>query len=135
MGNRGTTRLLARKGPKNKGTYENSVQVGKLGPIEITESNLAEWTKGGTDAPDVLTVTSVKGKHSDDLKKLSDSRERVDTIKVAAVTGQNSWIVITISHARIKGYEADADGKHEHWTIVDFDAVHKERTSIGVPRP
>src|SRR4051794_1536933 len=90
MGNRDTTRLLARKGDKNKGTYENSVQVGKAGPIEITEANLDEWKKGGTDAPDKLTVTSVKGKHSDELKRLADSRERVDVSKVTAVPRQKN---------------------------------------------
>jgi hypothetical protein len=79
-------------------------------------------------------VTSVKGKHSDELKRMADGKTRIPKLTVTAVTGQNSWVVITFSNARIKGYEVDADGK-EHWQAVDFDAVHRETTSIGVPRP
>jgi hypothetical protein len=40
LGNRGKTRLFARKGGSGPGTFENSVRIGKLGPIEIIESNI-----------------------------------------------------------------------------------------------
>src|SRR5215217_3163717 len=65
IGNRGTTRLLARKG--GDGTLENSVRIGKLGPIEITESNIADWIGKKGNADDLI-VTTAKGKHSDELK-------------------------------------------------------------------
>jgi hypothetical protein len=135
IGNRGTTRVLARdKRAKGKGTYQNSVQIGAVGPIEITGGNLADWAarKG---IPDDLTVTSTKGKHSDGLKRLSDDRKRFEKINVQAITGENSWMIIAFKNARVVGYSADDAGKTESWKLVDFDGVHRESTSIGVPRP
>jgi hypothetical protein len=135
IGNRGATQLLARKGgkvAKSGGTFENSVKIGKLGPIEITGGNLADWV--AKKDPDTLTVTSTRGKHSDELKRKSESREKIDTIEVTAVIGENSFVVITFSHARIKGY-TEGDDKTEDWTVVDFDAVHRAKTSIGAARP
>ena len=80
IGNRGTTQFLARDKKKNKGTFEHSVQIGKLGPIEVKESNAGEFTT--KSSPDVLTVTTTKSKHSDELKRMSESksqgREAVD---------------------------------------------------------
>lgn len=131
IGNRGTTRFLARDKKKNKGTFERSVQIGKLGPIEVKESNAAEFTP--KSSPEVLTVTTTKGKHSDELKRMAESKARVEKLSVSMITGQNSWVIVTFSNARIRGYEAD-DGT-EHWKAVDFDGVHSERTSIGTPRP
>jgi hypothetical protein len=133
VGNRGTTQVLARKGPDGA-SFENSVRVGKLGPIEVTGSNVADWTGKRADADD-LDVTSVKGKHSDELKRLSESRTRVDKIEVQSIVGQNSWVIITFKNARIRGYAADDSSKTEHWKAVDFDAVDIKRTSIGKPRP
>ena len=51
-----------------------------------------------------------------------------------ALTGENSWVIVTFSHAVIRDYAADASGKTEQWKAIDFDAVHIERTSIGKPR-
>jgi hypothetical protein len=136
IGNRATTRLLARKDgakTKNKGTMENSIKIGKLGPIEIKGGNLAEWV--AKKVPEQLIVTSTKGKHSEKLKRLSDDGTRFDEINVHAVTGANHWLVITIKNARVAGYSLDESTNTESWKLVDFDGVHFESTSIGVPRP
>lgn len=131
LGNRGTTRVLARKG---SGNFENSVQIGKLGPIEITESNVADWIAGKASAED-LVATTTKGKHSDELQRMADSKARVDSIEVTALTGQNTWIIVTFRHAVIKGYAADPAGKTESWKAVRFEAVDIKRTAVGKPRP
>jgi hypothetical protein len=134
IGNRGATQLLARKGAgSGKGTFANSVKVGKLGPIEIKDSNIADWI--AKKNPDDLIVTTTKGKQSDELKRMSESKERIDTIEVQAITGENSWVKVTFKNARIRGFAADAEGKAESWKATDFDGVHIERTSIGTPRP
>jgi hypothetical protein len=135
LGNRATTQLLARKGAgSNKGTFENSVQIGKLGPIEITESNIGDWIAHKSSAQD-LVVTTAMSKHSGELKRMADGRTKVDSLQVQAVTGENSWVIVTFSHAVIRDYAADPSSKTEQWKAVDFDAVHIDRTSIGKPRP
>lgn len=131
IGNRGTTRVLARQ--KNRASFEHSVTIGKLGPIEITGGNIGDWLD--KKDPDDLVVTSTKGKHSDELKRMSDSKARIDTIEVASVVGENSVVVITFKNARIRGYAADESGKTEQWKAVDFDAVKRAKTSIGTARP
>ncbi|HEY1714286.1 MAG TPA: hypothetical protein VGG07_15365 [Solirubrobacteraceae bacterium] len=132
LGNRATAQLLARKGA-NKGTFENSVQIGKLGPIEITQSNIGDWIAHKSSAQDLL-VTTATGKHSSELKKMADGKTKVDSLQVQAIVGENSWVIVTFSHAVIRNYSADATGKTEQWKAVDFDAVHIDRTSIGAPR-
>lgn len=135
VGNRATAQLLARKGGgAGRGTFENSVQIGKLGPIEITQSNVGDWIAHKASVED-LQVTTVSGKHSAELKQMSEGKSRIDTIEVSAVTGENSWVIVTFKHARVRGYEADSSGKTEQWKAVDFDGVDIRRTSIGKPRP
>jgi hypothetical protein len=134
VGNRGTTRLLARNGGSGSGTVENSVRIGKLGPIEIAESNIADWIGKKADADDLI-VTTVKGKHSDELKGMSDSKARIDNIEVQSITGQNTWVIVTFKNALIRGYAADQSGKTERWKATGFDAVDIKRSSIGKPRP
>jgi hypothetical protein len=134
IGNRGTTRVLARDGGPGPGTFDNSVQIGKLGPIEISESNIADWIGKKADA-DYLIVTTVKGKHSDELKRMSDGKARIDNIQIQSITGQNTWVIVTFKNAVIKGYAADSSGKTESWKATGFDAVDIKRTSIGKPRP
>jgi hypothetical protein len=130
IGNRGTTQLLARQ--KNAGTFPTSVRIGKLGPIEVKESNIADWI--GKKNPETLTLTTAKGKGtSDEFKRLSEGRSRVDAVEVNSVSGENTMIKVTFRNGRIKGY-ADA-GKTESWTVTDFDAVNIERLSIGKHRP
>ena len=79
-------------------------------------------------------MTSTAGEHSENLKGLAEKRTKFDEIKVQAITGENSWMIITIRNARVMGYSSDGD-KTESWKLVDFDGVHFESTSIGVPRP
>jgi hypothetical protein len=131
-GNRGTSQLIARerKGSK-RGTFENSVKIGDLPTIEITGGNLADWSP--KNVPETLEVTSKKDKHSEKLKGLADKKTKFDEIKVQAIKGQNSWTIITIRNARVVKYTSDE--KTESWKLVDFDGVHFETTSIGVPRP
>jgi hypothetical protein len=131
IGNRGTTRVLARQ--KNKAQFERSVKFGKLAPIEIKGGNVGEWV--GKKTPEKLVLTTTKGKHSDELKRRSDSKERIETLTVESVVGENTFVVITFSHARIKGYAADGSGETEDWEVVDFDAVNRDTTSIGKARP
>ena len=133
VGNRGTTRLLARKGGSGTGTFEHSVRIGKLGPAEITESNIGDWI-GKKDVDDLI-VTTVQGKHSDALQRMSDSRTRVESIEVQSITGQNNWAIVTFKNAVITGYAPDPAGKTEAWKATGFDAVDIKRTSIGTPRP
>ena len=134
LGNRATAQLLARQAPgKGKGTFENSVQIGKLGPIEISQSNIGDWIAHKSSADD-LELTTVVGKHSSELKQTADGKTKVDSIQVQALTGENSWVIVTFRHAVIRGYAADPTGKTEQWKATDFDAVHIERTSIGKPR-
>jgi hypothetical protein len=133
IGNRATTHVLARKGSA-KGTFEHSVQIGKLGPIEITDSNIDAIVRTKDGASDLI-VTTVKGKHSQELKRLSEGKSKIDTIAVSSITGQNSWMIVTFGHALIRGYEEDPSGKTEHWKAVGFDTLGIKRTSIGMPRP
>src|SRR4051794_7738905 len=130
IGNRDTARMLARKGG---GTFEKSVRIGPLGPIELTDSNIADWIGKKADVED-LVATTVVGKHSGELKRLSDSKTRIETLEVQVISGQNSWVVVTFKNAVIRGYDADAGGKTERWKAVRFDAVDIKRTSIGKPR-
>jgi hypothetical protein len=131
IGNRGMGQVLARKKGKSAGTLENSVRVGKLGPIAITDSNLDDWA--AKKNPDDLVVTTKKGKHSDELKRLSAGKTRIETVEATSITGQNSWVKVTFRNARIKGYAAADDT--ESWTATDFTEVNIERLSIGKPRP
>jgi hypothetical protein len=133
IGNRGTTRVIARdrRRQKNAGTFARSVTVGALGQIEITGGNVDDWK---TKLLDDLTLTTTKGEHSEELKKMADNKTKLDTLKVSVVTGANQWMIITFTPARIIGYTADADDKTESWKVVDFQKVHRETTSIGKPR-
>jgi hypothetical protein len=134
LGNRATAQLLARKGAgAGRGTFENSVQIGKLGPVEITQSNIGDWIAHKSSAED-LVLTTTMGAHSGELKQMAGSKSKVDTIKVQALTGENSWVIVTFTHAVLGDYVADASGKTEQWKATDFDGVHIERTSIGKPR-
>lgn len=130
IGNRGTTRFLARKS-KNAGTFERSVTIAGLGEIEVKGGNVDVWL--AKKLPETLELTTTKGKHSDALKAKADSKEKIDVLTVSVVMGQNTWMVITFKHGRIKGYTDD--GKTESWKLVNFDDVHYEQTSIGKARP
>jgi hypothetical protein len=133
IGNRATGQALARKGT-GTGTFEHSVQIGKLGPIEVSDSNIDAWVTK-KDGADELVITTVKGKHSSQLRQMAESKAKIDTLDVSTVTGQNSWVIVTFHHVVIRGYEEDASGTTERWKAVGFDEVNIKRTSIGAPRP
>jgi hypothetical protein len=130
IGNRATTRVLARD--KNRPSFEHSVKVGKLPLIEIKGGNVGDWLAG--KVPENLVLTTTKGKHSDELKRMSDSKTRLDIIEVQLVVGENSIMVMTFKPARITDYAAD-EGKTEQWKVVDFETVKRAKTSIGAARP
>jgi hypothetical protein len=128
VGNRAFGQLLARKG-----SVEPTIKIGKS-TIVVAGGNIADWATGG-DVPDVLDVTSQKGKHSAELERLSKERTRVPvlTLTVAKQSSSPSGeqldvgsLAIEIKNARIKGYALD--GKTESWHVADFDGVH--RTTI-----
>jgi len=130
IGNRGAGRVLARDKGKNRENFPHSVKIGKLGPIEITGGNIGEWA--AKKDPDGLQVISVKGKHSDELRRLSDTKARIDTVETSSVVGENSLVTITFKKCRVKRYSVD--GKNEEWT-VEFGSAKRETLSIGAARP
>jgi hypothetical protein len=135
-GNQATASVLARKGggaTKNKGTFEHSVRIGKLGPIEIKDSNVDDFTSQNGHARD-LTITTAMGKHSKELEKMAGGG-RIDAIEVTTVTGQNTWIVVTFKHGLIQDYEADQSAKTETWKLTQFNAIDIKRLAIGTARP
>jgi hypothetical protein len=130
IGNHGTTQVLARDSKdKNRPSYEHSVKFGKFGPIEIKGGNIGDWAAKKT--PDDLKVVSAKGKHSDELKRLFDSKARIDTLVTTSVVGENSLVTITFKSCRIKRYSIDGD--KEEWT-VEYEGANRETLSIGKPR-
>lgn len=129
IGNRGTTQVLARDKDKNRPNFEHSVKFGKFGPIEITGGNIGDWAAKKT--PDDLKVISAKGKHSDELKRLFESKARIDTVETTSVVGENGLVTITFTDCRIRRYSADGD--KEEWT-VQFQGANRQTLSIGAPR-
>ena len=129
MGNRGTARLIAREADKNRPSFEHSVKIGKLGPIEITGGNVADWA--AKKDPHGLKVTSVNGKHSAELKRLFESKARIDTVETASVVGENTLVTITFKNCRIRRYSTD--DKTDEW-MVEFASAKRQTLSIGTPR-
>jgi hypothetical protein len=129
IGNQGTARVLAREKDKNRPSFEHSVKIGKLGPIEITGGNIGDWA--AKKDPDGLKVISVNGKHSGELKRLFDSKARIDAVETASVVGENSLVTITFKNCRIRRYSTDDE--KEEWT-VDFESAKRQTLSIGAPR-
>jgi hypothetical protein len=129
VGNRAVSQMLARKSSKNP-----TIQIGKLA-IEVAGGNIAAWAAGG-DPPEVLEVTSQKGRHSAELEGLSKERTRIKslTLKVAAANQSGvldlGSLAIELTNARIKGY--GVDGKTESWQVADFDGVHRTKTTRKV---
>ena len=129
IGNRGTAGLLAREKDKNRPSFEHSVKIGKLGPIEITGGNVGDWA--AKKDPDGLIVISAYGKHSEELKRLFDSKARIDTVETASVVGENSLVTITFKNCRLRRYSTDE--KTDEWT-VEFESAKRQTLSIGTPR-
>lgn len=123
-------RLLARETGKYRPSFEHSVKIGKLGPIEIKGGNVGDWA--AKKDPDGLKVISNTGKHSDELKRLFDTKARIDTVETASVVGENSLITIAFKNCRIRRYSTD--DKKEEWT-VEFESAKRQTLSIGAARP
>jgi hypothetical protein len=129
IGNRATGQVLARApATKDQGT----VQIGKLPAIKIVGGNAGEWASKKN--PDTLEITSEKGKQSAELKRLSDERSTIPSLKVTAPVPDQSGkhldfgsVEIEFVNARITGYTVD--GKLETWRAVDFEAVHRSTIS------
>jgi hypothetical protein len=132
IGNQGTARLLARDKDKDKHrpSFEHSVKIGKLGPIEITGGNVGEWA--AKKDPDGLKVVSAGGKHSAELKRLFETKARIDTIETSSVVGENSLVTITFTDCRIRQYSTDDTS--DEWA-VQFQGAKRQTLSIGAPRP
>ena len=130
IGNHETARVLARDAKsKNRPQYPNSVKFGKLAPIEIKGGNIDEWAAKKT--PDGLVVVSRKGKHSGDLKRLFDSKGRVETMETSSVVGENTIVTITFENCRVTQYTLEDDT--ENWT-VEFTGAKRQTLSIGSAR-
>jgi hypothetical protein len=129
IGNRGTARVLARDKGKNRPSFEHSVKIGKLGPIEIKGGNIAEWA--AKKNPEGLNVVSAKGKHSKALKGMFDGKTRLDSVVTSSVVGENTLVTITFTNCRIAHYALDGDT--EEWT-VEFTGAARESLSIGAAR-
>ena len=127
IGNRGTAQVLARD--KNRPNFEHSAKIGKLGPIEITGGNIADWA--AKKDPDDLELITVKGKHSDELKRLFEGKERIDTLETTSVVGENTLVTITFTSCRIKRYSGAGD--KDEWTVV-FAGAKRQTLSIGAAR-
>jgi hypothetical protein len=130
IGNQGTARLLARQKDRNRPSFEHSVKIGKLGPIEVKGGNVADWA--AKKDPDGLRVISPSGKHSKELKRLFDTKARIDTIETASVVGENSLVTITFGDCAIRRYSADDET--EEW-LVEFQSAKRHTLSIGAARP
>jgi hypothetical protein len=130
IGNHGTARVLARERDKNRPNFPNSVKVGKLGPIEIKGGNIAEWAAKQT--PDDLHVISAEGAHSAELKRLFETKAKIDAIETSSVVGENTIVTIAFSGCRIRRYSSD--GETEEWR-VEYQGAKRQTLSIGSARP
>jgi hypothetical protein len=130
IGNQGTARLLARQKDKSRPSFEHSVKIGKLGPVEITGGNVGDWA-AKKDA-DGLTVISVSGKHSAELKRLFDTKARIDKVETSSVVGENSLVTITFGSCRIKRFTTDDTS--DEW-MMEFETAKRHTLSIGAARP
>src|SRR4051812_29732738 len=130
IGNRAVAQVIARS-PATTGT----VHIPGVGDIKVKGGNLEEWA--GKGAPDVVDVTSGKGKHSARLEKMSAERTKTDvkvTISPASNAGEELNVgggtQLEIKAARVKDY-AVADGA-ETWRLADFTDVHRTKTTHRV---
>ena len=137
IGNHRTTQVIARDrkrggGNKKQATLAYQVRVGDLGPIAIEPGAVADWIAKKKNAGDPV-VSSKKGDHSEKLKALAaDKKGKIDKIEFQEIVGENTWIIVRFRNARIRGYSVD--GETERWTVVDYDEVNTEQTSIGKAR-
>ena len=129
IGNHGTARVLARDADKNRPNFPNSVKIGKLGPIEITGGNIDEWAAKKT--PDDLHVISPKGKFSDEIKRLFESKANIATMETSSVVGENTIVTIVFENCKIRRYSADDE--KDDW-LVEYGGAKRQTLAIGSPR-
>jgi hypothetical protein len=128
VGNRAVGQMLARKA-----SGKPTVRIGKLA-IEVAGGNIAAWA--ASEVPEALEVTSQKGRHSAELERLSKERTRIESLTLTVASANKAGeldlgsLVIEFTNARIKGY--GVDGKTESWQVVDFDGVHRTKTTRKV---
>jgi hypothetical protein len=137
-GNRAVARMLAGSRTlalQATGAHQKpTIKLGGLS-IEVEGGNIDAWAVPG-GAPDVLQVTSHKGKHSAELERLFKEHGKTDlTLTVAASNSSGSEldmgsIEIKISNAHIKGYALDGDT--ESWQVADFDRVDRNKKTHTV---
>jgi hypothetical protein len=127
IGNRAVARVVA-----GDPVATGSVHIGGVGEIKVKGGNLSAWA--GKETPDTVDVTSVRGKHSAKLEKLSGAGTRTDitvTIAPALKEGEELNVgggtVLEIKGARIKDYTID--GGVETWRIADFQEAHRTKVS------
>jgi hypothetical protein len=132
VGNRAVSQMLARKPSSAAGNP--TVQIGKLA-IEVSGGNIAAWAAG--EVPDALDVTSLKGRHSPELERLSKQRSRINSLTLTVAAANKSGqeldmgsLAIEFTNGRVRGYEVD--GKTESWQVGDFDGVHRTKTAHKV---
>ena len=125
--------MLARA--PSSGSKKPTIKLGTL-TIEVAGGNIDTWAAGG-DVPDMLEVTSHKGRHSARLEHLSKERTRIEsltlTVPAANTSGQEldmGSLAINITNARITSYAMD--GTTESWRLADFDGVHRTKTTHKV---
>jgi hypothetical protein len=128
-GNQAVGQVVAREAAAT-----GTVHIGKLA-VPVGGGNLAAWAAG--DVPDSLEVTSQKGSHSAELKRLADDKTKIASLSVTVAppnTGGQQLdlgsLVIEITNGRIRAY--DVDGTTESWRLADFDGVHRTKTTHKV---
>jgi hypothetical protein len=130
VGNRAFGQMLARNASKKP-----TIKIGKT-TIVVAGGNVAAWAAGGDDVPEVLEVTSEKGRHSAELARLAKDRTRVKSLTLTVAAANKSGeldlgsLAIEITNARIKAYVVD--GKTESWQVADFEGVHRTKTTRKV---
>ena len=105
------------------------MKLGKLGRLEVTGGNVAEWA--AKKDPDGLKLVTPSGKHSKELKRLYESKVKIETIETASVVGENTLVTITFRDCLVTRYAADDE--RDEWT-VKFQGAKRESLSIGAAR-
>jgi hypothetical protein len=111
-----------------------TIEIGKLS-VEVEGGNIDAWAAPG-GAPDVLQVTSHKGKHSAELERMFKEHTKTDLkLTVAAPNSAGSQldmgsVEIRIGNAHIKAYALDGDT--ESWQVADFDTVDRKKITHTV---
>ncbi len=130
VGNRAVAQMLARA-PSAHGT----VQIHGVGDVKVTGGNLEDWTGG--EAPEMVAVTSHKGRQSAKLQQLADAGTKTDvkvTIAPANQAGEQLNVgggtLLEIKGAQVEGYAVE--GGAETWRLSGFTNVHRTKITHRV---